>query len=85
MGVDPAIGILIVDDFATMSRIIQSLLERSGFTNIEQVHDGQSALDRLKTKNFSLVISDWHMAPMSGLELRGECVRNSNWIECGLF
>jgi two-component system chemotaxis response regulator CheY len=69
MGVDPAIAILIVDDFATMSQIIRSLLERGGFTNIEHVHDGQSALDRLKSKDISLIISDLHMAPMSGLEL----------------
>jgi two-component system chemotaxis response regulator CheY len=69
MAVDRAIAILIVDDFATVSRIIRSMLERSGFANIEHVHDGPSALERLKSRRFSLVISDWNMAPMNGLEL----------------
>jgi two-component system chemotaxis response regulator CheY len=78
MAVDRAIAILIVDDFATISRIIWSLLERSGFTNIEHVHDGPSALERLKSKRFALVIADRHMTPMSGLELLQQMRRDAD-------
>jgi two-component system chemotaxis response regulator CheY len=72
MTVDRAIPILIVDDFATVSRIIRSLLERSGFTDIEHVADVPSALQRLRSKRFALVISDWHMGQASGLDLLQE-------------
>jgi two-component system chemotaxis response regulator CheY len=69
MGIDRSISILVVDDFTTMSRIVRSLLERCGFKDIQQVHDGNAALETLKTKKVSLVISDLHMTPIGGLEL----------------
>ena len=69
MAVDPDINILVVDDFGTMVRIVQGLLQQAGFRNIEHVADGASALERLRSKTFSVVISDWRMSPMSGLEL----------------
>ena len=69
MAVDPDINILVVDDFGTMVRIVQGLLQQAGFRNIEHVADGASALERLRSKAFSVVISDWRMSPMSGLEL----------------
>jgi two-component system chemotaxis response regulator CheY len=69
MAVDRSISILIVDDFSSLSRIIRSLLERSGFKDIEQVSNGAAALERLKLKPFSVIICDWHMAPMTGFEL----------------
>jgi len=69
MAVDPDIGILVVDDFGTMVRIVQGLLQQVGFTNVEHVGDGATALERLRAKTFSVVISDWRMSPMSGLEL----------------
>jgi two-component system, chemotaxis family, chemotaxis protein CheY len=76
MIVDRASAILIVDDFATISRVIRALLERNGFTNIEDVRDGSSALQRLKSKRFALVISDWHLEQMSGLDLLQEMRRD---------
>ena len=69
MAVDPDINILVVDDFGTMVRIVQGLLQQAGFRNIEHVGDGATALERLRSKAFSVVISDWRMSPMSGLEL----------------
>src|SRR5207237_2453959 len=69
MSLDPSMAVLVVDDFATMSRIIQTLLQQIGITQVEHARDGHSALKALRQKNFSLVISDWNMTPMSGLEL----------------
>jgi two-component system chemotaxis response regulator CheY len=63
-----AAGILIVDDSAATSRVC-ALLEQLGFTDIEQVADAQSALRRLHERTFVLVISEWRLAAMSGLEL----------------
>ncbi len=69
MIVNKNIPILIVDDNKTMLRIIRNLLGQNGFRNIEEAMDGQAALAKLQEKLFALVISDWNMEPMSGLEL----------------
>ncbi len=71
-GVDKNMSILIVDDYKTMIRIIRNLLKQVGFTNIDEAIDGGSALAKLRDKNFGLVISDWNMEPMSGLQLLKE-------------
>lgn len=61
--------VLIVDDYRTMLRIIGNLLRQLGFEHIEEATDGQMALDTLKANSFDLILSDWNMEPMSGLEL----------------
>lgn len=72
MAVDKSTPILIVDDYRTMIRIIRNLLTQLGFDNLEDVPDGRAALARLKERQFGLVISDWNMEPMSGIELLQE-------------
>jgi DNA-directed RNA polymerase specialized sigma24 family protein len=62
MPVDPSIGILVVDDFTTMCRIIESLLKRLGFANTSYVRDGQAALDLLLSQSFALVLADGYYA-----------------------
>ena len=69
MAVDPKTPILIVDDYQAMVRIIRNLLLQLGFEQIDEAHDGQTALARLQERAYGLVISDWNMEPMSGLEL----------------
>jgi len=61
--------ILIVDDYNTMIRILRNLLRQLGFTNIEEANNGETALAKMRAKRYALVISDMHMAPMSGREL----------------
>ncbi|CAG9169841.1 chemotaxis response regulator CheY [Cupriavidus pinatubonensis] len=66
---DKNIKILVVDDFATMRRVIRNLLNELGFTNIEMAEDGVIALEKLKSARFQFVISDWNMPNMDGLTL----------------
>jgi two-component system chemotaxis response regulator CheY len=72
MSVDMNMNILIVDDYKTMLRIIENLLKQLGFKNIQQATDGAMALKMLRESNFGLVISDWNMQPMTGLQLLKE-------------
>lgn len=72
MAVEMNMPILVVDDYATMVRIIKNLLGQLGFSNIDDASDGQAALAKLKEKPFGLVISDWNMEPMTGFELLRE-------------
>ena len=69
MAVDLSMNVLIVDDHKTMLRIVKNLLNQLGFMNIDEALDGSSALIKLKEKNYGLVVSDWNMEPMTGLEL----------------
>jgi two-component system chemotaxis response regulator CheY len=64
--------ILVVDDYATMRRIVRNLLTQIGYTDIEEAGDGGSALQKLRESKFGLVISDWNMEPMTGLQLLKE-------------
>ncbi len=69
---DKNMNILIVDDYKTMLRIIRNLLKQLDFDNVEEASDGSEALAKLRAGNFGLVISDWNMEPMTGLELLKE-------------
>ena len=69
MSVDKSINVLIVDDYKTMLRIIRNLLKQIGFNNVDEASDGAEALGKLRLKNYGLVISDWNMEPMTGLQL----------------
>lgn len=66
---DLNIKILVVDDFATMRKVVRNLLKQVGYENIVEAEDGVMALKALKSQKIDLVISDWNMPNMTGLEL----------------
>jgi two-component system chemotaxis response regulator CheY len=68
VSVDKNMNVLIVDDYKTMLRIIGNLLKQLGFSNIDEATDGSMALELCENKKYGLIISDWNMEPMSGLE-----------------
>jgi two-component system chemotaxis response regulator CheY len=61
--------VLAVDDFPTMRRIVKTLLRQLGYNNVAEAEDGQVALAKLKQEKFDLVLLDWNMPRMTGLEL----------------
>ncbi len=70
MAMDTNMKVLVVDDFATMRRIIKNILLQLGFKNIIEADDGTTAWDLLdKGEQVDLVISDWNMPKMTGIEL----------------
>ena len=72
MAFDLSMPILVVDDYSTMIRIIRNLLKQLGFENVDDASDGSSALAKMQSKRYGLVISDWNMEPMTGYELLKE-------------
>jgi two-component system chemotaxis response regulator CheY len=72
MAIDKSMKVLIVDDYKTMLRIIRNLLKQIDFNNVEEASDGGEALEKLRAGSFGLVISDWNMQPMTGLQLLQE-------------
>lgn len=69
MPADPNMKVLVVDDFATMRRIVKNILTQLGFKNIVEADDGTTAVDVLKSQKVDLIISDWNMPKMTGLDL----------------
>jgi len=61
--------VLVVDDSVTVCRMVEMLLRKCGFDQIEVAHDGKTALDLLEASPFEIIICDWEMEPMSGLEV----------------
>ncbi len=61
--------VLIVDDFLTMRRIVRKILRDLDFENIIEAEDGSAAVDILKTNKVDLIVSDWNMPKMTGLDL----------------
>jgi two-component system, chemotaxis family, chemotaxis protein CheY len=66
---DANMDVLIVDDAATMRRIIKGLLHELGFKNMREADNGTNALEELKRKKADLVVSDWNMPVMTGIDL----------------
>lgn len=58
---------LVVDDSATMRRIVVNSLQRVGFTDVVEASDGADALEKLRGVDF--VITDWNMPNVSGADL----------------
>ena len=69
MAVDLQMPVLIVDDYKTMLRIIRNLLKQIGFDNVDEATDGAAAFEKMKQRKYGLVISDWNMEPVTGIEL----------------
>jgi len=63
------IRILVVDDMSTMRRIIRTILNQLGYSNIEEAENGKQALAKLKKEKFDFVVTDWNMPEMDGLSL----------------
>ena len=66
---DTTIKVLIVDDMSTMRRILKTVLKQIGYSNLVEAENGEEALEKLKSGGFGLVVSDWNMPVMTGMEL----------------
>lgn len=72
MAVDRSMNVLVVDDFPAMRLIMKNLLKKLDLQNVDEAENGQQALEVLRRKAYGLVLSDWSMEPMTGLELLRE-------------
>lgn len=72
MAVDLAVPVLVVDDQSTMVRIIRKLLEQIGFRDIDDANDAVTALSKMRSKRYGLVVSDWNLESTSGYDFLRE-------------
>ncbi len=66
---DFSLKVLVVDDMSTMRRIVKNVLKQIGYTDLHEAEDGAVALKKLREGGFGLVVSDWNMPVMTGIEL----------------
>jgi two-component system chemotaxis response regulator CheY len=66
---------LVVDDFATMRKIVKNVLRQIDITDVTEAENGMPALDILKkgATDFDLIVSDWIMPEMSGIDFLKAC------------
>ena len=69
MTIDRFMPVLVVDDHGTMTKIVRSQLRQLGFADVDEANSGAEALTKLCARRYGLIFSDWHMEPMSGLDL----------------
>jgi two-component system chemotaxis response regulator CheY len=67
---------LVIDDSVTMRRIIANILVRLGYPEVLHASNGREALDRLAAEPVDVVITDWYMPELSGLDFVKQ-LRNS--------
>jgi two-component system chemotaxis response regulator CheY len=61
--------VLIVDDFATMRRILKNIMKQIGFSDITEADNGKNALKVLRSQEIDLILCDWNMPEMPGIEV----------------
>ncbi len=66
---DFSIKVLVVDDMSTMRLIVKTVLKQVGYTDIKTAENGEEALKKLRMGGFGLVVSDWQMPVMTGLDM----------------
>ncbi len=69
MAIDYNMTVMIVDDFATMRRIVKNILTQLGFKNFVEADDGSVAWEMLQKNPADFIVSDWNMPKMTGIEL----------------
>jgi two-component system chemotaxis response regulator CheY len=67
--------ILVVDDSATMRRILRNQLKQAGFDAVDEAENGRQALALVARAAYDLIITDWNMPEMNGLDLVRELRR----------
>ncbi len=77
-------SILIIDDMIPTRELLRTLFQRAGFGHVSAVKDGIEAIDIMKSMYFDIILSDWIMPRMGGLELL-ELLRESSDFNDILF
>jgi two-component system chemotaxis response regulator CheY len=72
MAVDLSVPVLVVEKSRIIGQLIRALLIQIGFTDFDLAPGGTIALAMMRERRYGLIISDWNMEPMNGLELLKE-------------
>ena len=71
-------NVLVVDDYTPYRRTLRCVLQQIGFRSIDDAEDAETALAKMQDRPYGLVISDWKMEPVSGLDFLKQVRANDN-------
>jgi two-component system, chemotaxis family, chemotaxis protein CheY len=77
MALKPSIPVLVVDDHSATMQIIRALLRQLGYVDVDDANNGAEALAKMRSKRYGLVISEWHLEPMTGHDFLEEVRRDA--------
>ncbi len=72
MAFDRSRPVLVIDDYRDIVRLLTNLLRQLGFSDIDGAMNGAEGLRKLRKRDYALVLCDWNMEPMTGLQLLRE-------------
>ena len=61
-------SILLAEDDHSLSNLVKQVLQSLGFRNVTTAQNGRVALEKALDRSFQIIITDWEMKPMSGIE-----------------
>ncbi len=67
--IDLKVKVLVVDDILSMRHIVRRALTEIGFTDIHDAQNGEEGLEKLRAGGFGLLLLDWNMPVMSGIDM----------------
>lgn len=70
-----ALSILVVEDRPLMLKIERRMLKELAYLDVDEAANGREALEKLKTKSYDLILSDWNMDDVTGIDLL-KAIRN---------
>jgi two-component system chemotaxis response regulator CheY len=79
---EPAQPVLIIDDFATMTRIMMGIVQQLGFVEVDTCQSGEAALAKLSSRKYGLILCDLEMDGMTGAEFAGRARGNPYAVQC---
>ncbi len=80
MDINTNIKVLVVDDFSAMREVIRNILSQIGINNVDEADDGVTALPKIRKNIYDLILLDWNMPQMNGLDLL-EAIRSEPDIQ----
>ena len=66
---DTSVNVLVVEDNPNLRKVLVNIVKKIGFADVKEAEDGQEAWETLEAEKIGLVLADWNMPRMSGLEL----------------
>lgn len=82
---DTSAPVLVVDDFATMVRIMTAIVARLGFADVDGCRNGEEALAKLQTRQYAFILCDHEMAGMSGAEFAQRARAHPFQVRCPII
>ncbi len=62
------LNVMIVDDNQHMRSLVRAIMEAIGIRNLIEAREGEHALEKMRNNEVHLVITDWNMEPMDGID-----------------